>query len=125
MMKITLATLISTAILFPNILAAQQETLRWSHVYTKEGSEITITEFHAPVDSVLLKYECWPDTKNHLELRLRPLVKGVVADSSYISCPDSVKITAQTTDSIYIDYVPEKMLRQITEKEHPGWFKKK
>jgi hypothetical protein len=124
-MKITLTALFSTVILFPNILAAQQKTLRWSHVYTKKGREITITEFHAPVDSVLLKYECWPDTKNYLELRMRPLIKGMAADTSYISCPDSVKITAQTTDSTYIDYVPEKMLRRITEREHPKWFKKK
>jgi len=108
----------------PGTLFAQQKPkyLNWQHIYTKNGREFMITEFHAPADSVRLKYQCWPNGGNYLELRSRSLKNGAVRDTSYMSCPDSVKITAQTSDSTYIGFVPEKMLRRITQKEHPSWF---
>jgi hypothetical protein len=45
-----------------------------------------------------------------------------VADTTFISCPDKVKITAQTLDSTLVDYVPQNMLRRLTKEENPDWF---
>jgi hypothetical protein len=124
-MKLLLATFFLVFGL-QNLLLAQQQELNWTHVYTNEGEEHIITEFEAPVDSVLLRYECWPkEHDNHLELRTRLVNRGFAADTSYISCSESVKISAHTQDSTYIDFVPQKMLRSLTRKENPDWFNKK
>jgi hypothetical protein len=101
---------------------AQQSPLNWSHVYKKNGTQLVITKFNALTDSVLLRYECSPKSTDHTELRSRPLKNGTVTDSTYINCPDNLKIIAQTADSTYVNFVPQKMLLGLIKKNHPEWF---